>query len=228
MLKSVLPNMYNRLSEVFYMATVYNKMHDVKNTLFKPNNILGNGQIMMHFNSYVQGRFGSTWRYANELNVHYRGVYPDRIKHYTHQKHYKSIKVHTYGVQKQSKLRAVCNAQIGREAMAEGRPPKIIQVYSNVHRKKPHGSYGKLGDRVLMAIKGEMKKGIIVGLRANQLHGIPRFDSNNVVLIEDSGNPIGNRINVPIPNCIKPILKRNSHAKKADYTKLFAIATKFV
>ena len=73
-----------------------------------------------------------------------------------------------------------------------------------------------------------MKKGIIVGMRSNQLHGIPRFDSNNVVLIEDSGSPIGNRVQAPIPNCIKPILKRNSHPKKADYTKLFAIATKFV
>jgi len=79
-----------------------------------------------------------------------------------------------------------------------------------------------------MAVKGEMKKGIVVGMKNNQLHGIPRFDTNNVVFIDDSGSPIGNRVNVPIPNCIKPILKRDSHPKKADYTKLFAIATKFV
>jgi len=31
-----------------------------------------------------------------------------------------------------------------------------------------------LGDRVLCAVMGQKKKGIIVGLKAKQLHGIPR------------------------------------------------------
>jgi ribosomal protein L14 len=48
------------------------------------------------------------------------------------------------------------------------------------------------------------------------------------VLIEENGNPMGTRIHAPIPNCIRPYLKMISHPKKADYTKLFAIATKFV
>ncbi len=47
------------------------------------------------------------------------------------------------------------NSRLGREAMAEGRPPKVIQVYSDKHRRKPHGEYGALGDRVLCAVKGE-------------------------------------------------------------------------
>ena len=38
-----------------------------------------------------------------------------------------------------------------------------------------------------------MKKGIIVGMRSKQEHGIPRYDTNNVVLIEENGNPVGNR-----------------------------------
>ena len=42
------------------------------------------------------------------------------------------------------------------------------------------------------------------------------------------GNPLGTRIHVPIPNSIRPILKEKTHAKKADYTKLLAIATRFV
>ena len=81
---------------------------------------------------------------------------------------------------------------------------------------------------MLVAIKGQKKQGIITGLRVNQVSGSPRFDTNNVVLIEETGNPIGTRIHAPIPNCIRECLKRASHPKKADYTKLFAIATRFV
>ncbi|MBN3309201.1 RM14 protein, partial [Amia calva] len=48
----------------------------------------------------------------------------------------------------------------------------------------------------------------------------PRFDSNNVVLLEDSGNPTGTRIKVPLP----------SHLRRLDgeYSKVLAIAPKFV
>lgn len=112
--------------------------------------------------------------------------------------------------------------------MAEGRPPKVIHVYSKLYAKRPHGAWGKVGDRVLMAIKGEKKQGIVVGLRVKQLPGIPRFDTSNVVLIEDNGNPTGTRITAPIPNCIRPTLVKHSHPKRADYTKLLAIATRFV
>ena len=132
------------------------------------------------------------------------------------------------GLQKTSKLRVVDNSKIGREAMAAGKPPKIIQVYSDYHRKKPHGEIGRLGDRVKVAIMGQKKQGIIVGMRAKQVHGVPRFDSNNVVLIGEDGSPLGTRIHVPIPYCIRETLKSKSHHKRADYTKLMAIATKFV
>ena len=55
-----------------------------------------------------------------------------------------------------------------------------------------------------------------------------RFDSNNVVLIEENGNPSGTRITAPLPNMIRPILKRDSNPKKADYTKLLAIASNWI
>lgn len=85
-----------------------------------------------------------------------------------------------------------------------------------------------MGDRVLCAVKGQKIKGIIVGLKQNQEHNVPRFDTNNVVLVNDDGNPLGTRIHAPIPNCIRPILKANSSAKNVDFTKLLAIATRFV
>ena len=35
-----------------------------------------------------------------------------------------------------------------------------------------------------------------------------RYDSNNIVLIEENGNPTGNRVNAPLPNVIRPMLQK--------------------
>ncbi|XP_038212596.1 39S ribosomal protein L14, mitochondrial [Zerene cesonia] len=120
-----------------------------------------------------------------------------------------------------SRLRVVDNSEIGKRAMAEGKPPKIICVYNKQR-------VGYIGDRVLVAIKGQKKKGILVGLKQKQKVKVPKFDSNNVVLIDDNGTPLGTRIHVPIPTILRTILKERTHAKGADYTKLLGIATKFV
>lgn len=136
-----------------------------------------------------------------------------------------SHQIHTTAVcneiRKLARLRVVDNSEIGKRAMAEGKPPRVIHVYN----KK---SVGFIGDRVLMAIKGEKKKGILVGLKQNQKTNVPKYDSNNVVLIDDNGTPLGTRIHVPIPNVLRTILKERTHSKGADYTKLLAIATKFL
>ncbi|KAL0829482.1 hypothetical protein ABMA28_004244 [Loxostege sticticalis] len=120
-----------------------------------------------------------------------------------------------------TRLRVVDNSEIGKRAMAEGKPPKVICVYN----KK---GVGYIGDRVMVAIKGQKKKGILVGLKQTQKVKVPKFDSNNVVLIDDNGTPLGSRIHVPIPTILRTVLKERTHAKGADYTKLLAIATRFV
>lgn len=79
-----------------------------------------------------------------------------------------------------------------------------------------------------MAIKGEKKKGILVGLKQNQKPKIPKFDSNNIVLIDENGTPLGTRIHVPIPTILRTILKEKTQSKGADYTKLLSIASRFV
>ncbi|XP_023332516.1 39S ribosomal protein L14, mitochondrial [Eurytemora carolleeae] len=155
-------------------------------------------------------------------------VWPNYKDNYTHRRHRTNIFYNTYGVQKQSTMKCVDNSALSRQSQAMGRPAMIIQVYSEKHKHRPHEAQGKLGDRVLCAVMGQKKKGIIVGLKAKQLHGIPRFDSNNVVLIEENGNPSGTRITAPLPNVIRPILKRDSNPKKADYTKLLAIASNWI
>lgn len=88
-------------------------------------------------------------------------------------------------IRKLARLRVVDNCEIGKKAMAEGKPPRVIHVYN-----KKMVAY--TGDMVLLAIKGEKKKGILVGCKQKQKSKVPRFDTNNVVLIDDNGTPIGN------------------------------------
>ncbi|XP_011166369.1 39S ribosomal protein L14, mitochondrial [Solenopsis invicta] len=122
---------------------------------------------------------------------------------------------------KLSRLRVVDNSEIGRLAMMEGRPPRCIHIYKK-------GKVGYIGDRVLVAIRGEKKKGILVGLKQKQAPKVPKFDSNNLVLIDDNGTPLGTRIHVPIPHILRTKMKEKTHIKGADYTKLLAIASRFV
>jgi large subunit ribosomal protein L14 len=96
--------------------------------------------------------------------------------------------------------------------MLEGKPPKVINCYTK--RKA-----GILGDKVIVAIKGLKKRGYIVGLVQRQTTMIPRFDSNNLVLVDDNGNPLGTRILAPIPHVLRA---------KPEFAKIIALSTKFV
>ncbi|KAF3842259.1 hypothetical protein F7725_024210 [Dissostichus mawsoni] len=94
---------------------------------------------------------------------------------------------------------------------------KMTRVLIHVYTQN---GIGKVGDKVLLAIKGQKKKALIVGHKMPGDRMTPRFDSNNVVLIEDNGNPTGTRIKVPIP----------THLRKheGEYSKVLAIASAFV
>lgn len=124
-------------------------------------------------------------------------------------------------IMKMTRLRVVDNSELGKQAMMEGKPPRCIHVYNKI-------GVGYIGDKVLVAIKGAKKKGILVGLKQKQNPKVPKFDSNNIVLIDDNGTPLGTRIQVPIPHILRTILKEKTHSKGADYTKLIAIASRFV
>merc|ERR1712154_177098 len=117
-----------------------------------------------------------------------------------------------------SRMRIVDNSAIGKAATQIGKPPRVIAVYNK--RK-----VGYLGDKVLVTVKGEMKRAYIVGLKQRQKPNVPRTDTNNIVLVDDNGNPLGNRIMVPIPSALRGIAQEN---KKGDLTKILSLATKFV
>nr|XP_033793045.1 39S ribosomal protein L14, mitochondrial [Geotrypetes seraphini] len=114
-------------------------------------------------------------------------------------------------IQKMTRVRVVDNSPLGNTPYH--RPPRCIHVYNK-------SGVGKVGDKILLAIKGEKRKALIVGHRMPGPSMSPRFDSNNVVLIEDNGNPIGTRIKIPIPTSLR--------AREGEFSKVLAIARRFV
>lgn len=114
-------------------------------------------------------------------------------------------------IQKMTRVRVVDNSSMG--STPYHRAPRVIHVYTK-------NGVGKVGDQVLLAIKGQKKKALIVGHKMPGSRMTPRFDSNNVVLLEDNGNPTGTRIKVPIPTQLRKI--------EGEYSKVLAIAGSFV
>lgn len=112
-----------------------------------------------------------------------------------------------------TRLRIVDNSAIGQEAIEAGKPARCIHVYNKTGR-------ATTGDMILVAVRGQKRKALVVGARKPQNPMIPRFQSNNIVLINDDGTPIGTRITVPIPHRLREMGN--------DITKILAIATKFV
>uniref|UniRef100_A0A8D0BKM0 Large ribosomal subunit protein uL14m n=1 Tax=Salvator merianae TaxID=96440 RepID=A0A8D0BKM0_SALMN len=114
-------------------------------------------------------------------------------------------------IQKLTCVRVVDNSELGNTPYH--RPPKCIHVYNK-------NGVGKVGDKILLAIRGEKRKALIVGHKMPGPRMTPRFDSNNVVLIEDNGNPIGTRIKIPIPSALRK--------RQGEFSKVLAIAKNFV
>ena len=64
------------------------------------------------------------------------------------------------------------------------------------------------------------KKNILVGLKQQQILKIPKFDSNNLVLIDNSTS-LGTITQMPYIFWTK--MKEQTHSKEADYTELITI-----
>ena len=77
-----------------------------------------------------------------------------------------------------------------------------------------------MGDKVMLAAGGQKVKGYVVGVRKKQQHMVPTYDMNCVVLVDDSGMPLGTRILVPVPTILR--------YRGGDFTKLMALANRFV
>jgi len=113
----------------------------------------------------------------------------------------------------QSSVKVVDNSKLGQKAVLAGKRVKILHVYNKT-------GIGKIGDKVLLSVAGEKKRAYIVGCRKNQKSMVPRFDTNNVVLVEENGTPTGTRVRVPIPSHLR--------GQEGDFTKLLSISIKYV
>ncbi|KAG8542252.1 hypothetical protein GDO81_027138, partial [Engystomops pustulosus] len=122
-----------------------------------------------------------------------------------------SLSASCAAIQKLSRVRVVDNSALGNTPYHK--PPRCIHVYNK-------SGVGKVGDTILLAIKGQKKKALIVGHKMPGASMTPRFDSNNVVLIEDNGNPVGTRIKTPIPTALR--------REEGKYSKVLAIAQTFL
>lgn len=114
-----------------------------------------------------------------------------------------------------TRVNVIDNSEIGRQVKEAGKKVKIIRIYN-----KSRHQCGGLGDRVLVTILGQMKKGFVTGCVQMQQPFIPKFDSNNVVLVDDNNVPLGTRVTSPLPNYL-----RKQGAKTA---RIMALGTRFV
>jgi len=113
------------------------------------------------------------------------------------------------GLHRRSRVLVVDNSALGKEANSSGRLAYAIWVYKMGYRKR-HMPHATLGDTILVAICGEMKKALVVGAKVpvyERKHGVPSTDINSVVLLTDDGNPLGNRVLSPLPSVL--LKKRN-------------------
>lgn len=120
-----------------------------------------------------------------------------------------------YQVRSLTRMNVVDNSEIGRKVKEAGKKVKIIRIYN-----KSRHMVGGVGDKVLVTILGEMKKGFVVGCTQTQGPFVPRFDSNNIVLVDNQNVPLGTRITAPVPNCLRK--------QGAATARLMAIGSRFL
>ena len=99
---------------------------------------------------------------------------------------------------------------------ALGKPYKRRPTCIGLYRKK---KVATIGDTVLLAVQGQKQKALVVGCRQCQKPNVPRFDANNVILIDYAGSPIGTRVKAPVPSFLRG---------RKDTAKIVAIAKRFV
>jgi len=121
------------------------------------------------------------------------------------------------GFQKLTRVRIVDNTSHAK--LAWRRNPRVIQVY------KKNG-FGNVGDLVLITVGGIMKRALIVGQRQNLGVLKARMDSNNVIILDNDGNPEGTRITVPVPAWLRGYQSKTK--RPIAMSKVIALSSRFV
>ena len=115
-------------------------------------------------------------------------------------------------ITKLTSFNVVDNSKLGQKSRRY-KKPYLIGFY----RKRKTAD---IGDVIKVAVQGKPCKALVVATRKPKVQPIPRFDNNNIVLLDENLAPLGTRIKGPIP----AILRK----KKEKYSKVIALASRFV
>ena len=75
------------------------------------------------------------------------------------------------------------------------------------------------GDVIKIAHRGKVHNALIVSNRKPSKK-LPRYDSHNIILLNDKLDPVGTRIIGPLPSSLR--------RKRGEFSKVIAMATKFI
>ena len=110
-----------------------------------------------------------------------------------------------------TKLKLVDNSENAKKVTRLDKPYCIKLPKNN--------KVGKFGDVIKIAHRGKVHNALIVSNRMPS-KWLPRYDSHNIILLNEKLEPVGTRILGPIPSAIR--------RKEGQYSKIIAIATKFI
>ena len=112
-----------------------------------------------------------------------------------------------------TEFNCVDNSELG-QVTKRYRKPYLIGFY----RKRRTAD---IGDVIKVAVKGRPCKALVVATRKPKRRDmIPRYDNNNIILLDDSNNPMGSRIRGPLPT----VMRKN----KDKYPKALAQGSRFI
>ena len=94
-----------------------------------------------------------------------------------------------------TEFNAVDNSELG-QTQKRYRKPYLIGFY----RKRRTAD---VGDVIRVAVKGRPCKAVVVNTRKRKLDMEPRYDNNNIVLVDDNLAPLGGKINGPMPTKLR-------------------------
>ena len=94
-----------------------------------------------------------------------------------------------------TEFNCVDNSELGKVSKRY-RKPYLIGFY----RKRRTAD---IGDVIKVAVKGRPCKAIVVTTRKRKLDMTPRYDNNNIVLVDDDLNPLGTTIKGPMPTVLR-------------------------
>ena len=77
----------------------------------------------------------------------------------------------------------------------------------------------RFGDIITIAHRGKVHKALLVSNRQTSKR-LPRYDSHNIILLDDKLQPIGTRIIGPLPSALKK--------RQGEFSKVIALASKFI